>query len=88
MELVLGLAAAFFFGWIISSMGAESLDRLVGALAQFMGGWRPDTWPRGVQEEDRDRPWGRPAHRSLRHGLPTPELKPNLHRVRGTVGHR
>jgi hypothetical protein len=36
-----------------------SIERQVAAFAQLVGGYRSDGWPIGVQEEDRDRPWGR-----------------------------
>ena len=31
---------------------------LAGAVGFLFTGPRPDGWPIGVQEEDRDRPWG------------------------------
>jgi hypothetical protein len=36
-----------------------SIERQVAAFAHLVGGYRGDGWPLGVQEEDRDRPWGR-----------------------------
>jgi hypothetical protein len=36
-----------------------AMDLLIDAFARALGGWRADPWPVGVQEEDRDRPWGR-----------------------------
>lgn len=36
-----------------------SIERQVAAFAHLVGGYRGDGWPIGVQEEDRDRPWGR-----------------------------
>jgi hypothetical protein len=34
------------------------IDRAVEGFRVIIGGWREDDWPPGVQEEDRDRPWG------------------------------
>jgi hypothetical protein len=31
------------------------------SLGVLFTGWRGEPLPRGIQEEDRDRPWGRPA---------------------------
>ena len=58
MEAIVAIALAVGFAFALSSIGAMSIDRAVSALAQFFGGWRGDAWPRGVQEEDPDRPWG------------------------------
>jgi hypothetical protein len=60
----------------------RGMDLLVDAFARTLGGWRPDPWPHGVQEEDRDRPWGRgPAAANAR---PEPTA-PTLSRVQPTV---
>jgi hypothetical protein len=37
----------------------SSIERQVAAFTSLLGGYRADGWPQGVQEEDRDRPWGR-----------------------------
>jgi hypothetical protein len=52
-------------------------------LARPLRAWRPDGWPRGVQEEDRDRPWGRsgPASSSQEPDIDEPLPVP----VRGVV---
>ncbi len=57
MQYLVALALAGAIAWLISTIGAGSIERAVSAIAQLVGGWRPDPWPRGVQEEDRDRPW-------------------------------
>jgi hypothetical protein len=48
------------------------------ALGTLFTGLRAEPWPRGVQEEDRDRPWGatpaRPDDRSTEVPLPSPEV--------------
>jgi hypothetical protein len=59
MEVFLGaLLLAGLTGWIIEAVTSGAIDRAVSAFRELIGGWRPDPWPRGVQEEDRDRPWG------------------------------
>lgn len=57
MEFVIALLLAAATAWLIASIGTTAIDRHVSAIAQLVGGWRPEPWPRGVQEEDRDQPW-------------------------------
>ena len=85
MEVVVALALAFGFAWLISSIGAKSIDSAVSALAQLVGGWRPDPWPRGVQEEDRDLPWGTPARGSRGRSAPDAAPQPKLFAVQAVV---
>ncbi len=54
----LAVALAALTGWVIESAASGAIDRAVSAFRELVGGWRPDGWPIGVQEEDRDRPWG------------------------------
>jgi hypothetical protein len=56
--LLLALLVAALSGWLIEAVAGGAIDRAVSAFRELIGGWRPDGWPRGVQEEDRDRPWG------------------------------
>ena len=53
---------------------------LVRGFVSWLDG-RLDPWPRGVQEEDRDRPWGRALPPPTRQALQSP----NLSRVRPAV---
>lgn len=78
MEFVVAIILAGLFAWLIANFGLVSLDRSVGTFTHLIGGWRPDGWPRGVQEEDRDRPWGFRAARSdsAEPPPPTPKLTP------------
>jgi hypothetical protein len=85
MELVIAVALAFVIAWLIGAIGATSIDRAVSALAQFFGGLRPDPWPRGVQEEDRDQPWGTPVRVPRGVSQPAPAPKPQLVDVRAVV---
>lgn len=50
---------------------ANRMD-IMSAFGSMVVGWRPDPWPRGVQEEDRDRPWGRHV------ATPGPTLEPPM----------
>jgi hypothetical protein len=61
-------------------------ELLIDAFARALGGWRPDPWPHGVQEEDRDRPWGRNPAAGLE-ARPEPPA-PTLTRVQPTVRSR
>jgi hypothetical protein len=54
----LAVALAALTGWLIEAVSGGAIDRAIWAFRELIGGWRPDGWPRGVQEEDRDRPWG------------------------------
>lgn len=58
MEFLAAIALAALTGWIIANSHLLLSDETVGAFSRLVGGWRGDGWPRGVQEEDRDRPWG------------------------------
>lgn len=60
LPYVAALALTVGFALLISNVGngGGPIDRMVAALASLVGGYRGDGWPRGVQEEDRDRSWG------------------------------
>jgi hypothetical protein len=58
MEAVLLLAIPGLL-WFLLRVARDSLEVHIGAFASLFTGWRADGWPIGVQEEDRDRPWGR-----------------------------
>ncbi|CAN5579411.1 hypothetical protein BH23CHL7_BH23CHL7_22990 [soil metagenome] len=58
MLYIVALILAAVSAWAITVIGSGTLERAVSAFALLIGGWRPDPWPHGVQEEDRDRPWG------------------------------
>jgi hypothetical protein len=87
MEFVAAISLGAAAGWLIANLGGASINRAVAAFAALIGGWRPDPWPRGVQEEDRDRPWGRvpPAGRG---NDDQPEPSPTLIRLRPTIRSR
>jgi hypothetical protein len=88
MAVVLAIVVAVAAAWLIAKVGAASIDAAVAAFAQFVGGWRGDGWPRGVQEEDPDLPWGRAALAEPKRRLRIPELKPNLSPVKPSVHRR
>ena len=60
-EFIGALILALLAGMAIQAVTNGILDRAVAGFRELIGGWRGDGWPRGVQEEDRDRPWGRGA---------------------------
>jgi hypothetical protein len=89
IDYLLALALSLGFTWLIGSIGTRTLDGAISAMGQLVRGWRDDAWPRGVQEEDRDRPWGwgRPvarvaAPRATLHeaagGAPTARVTPRI----------
>ena len=83
--ILLSMATAY----LLSLFGLRSLDRVIEALADLMGGWRGDGWPRGLQEEDRDVPWGR-IRRSVtpKPSTEPPPPTPQLLRVQPTIRSR
>ena len=84
MEVVLAVVLAAATGLLVSRVGGYAFESVGGALTQLVGGYRTEAWPAGVQEEDRDRPWGRASARAVaRARLTMP--KPTLSRVRPTV---
>lgn len=58
ITVLTAIALALVTGWLIEAVAGGAIDRAISAFRELIGGWRPDGWPRGVQEEDRDRPWG------------------------------
>jgi hypothetical protein len=80
-DVALGVAAILVF----ATFGGASLNRAIAAFVALVGGWRSDQWPRGVQEEDRDRPWGRSPSAGRRDYDDRPDLVPRLIRLRPTI---
>ncbi len=66
MEYLIALALSAVAGWLLRTVGARAIDGAIGAFAALVAGWPSDPWPRGVQEEDRDRPWGAAARELAR----------------------
>lgn len=63
---------------------SRACERAISAFGALLGGWRPDGWPHGVQEEDRTAPWqrgGPPTSDKPKPRVPRPPLSP----VRGVV---
>jgi hypothetical protein len=63
---LLALLIAALTGWLVETVASGTIERAISAFRELIGGWRPDPWPRGVQEEDRDRPWGSVAMDTIR----------------------
>ncbi|CAN5806468.1 hypothetical protein BH24CHL6_BH24CHL6_01110 [soil metagenome] len=59
--------------WLVLRTAPPAIDRHIAALAGLLGGWRGEGWPIGVQEEDRDRPWGWGAP-PVEEAAPTPSV--------------
>lgn len=86
MEVVFAVVLAAMTGVLVSRVGGYAFQSVVTAISQLVGGYRGDGWPRGVQEEDRDRPWGQAARGGARAARQAPPMpKPRLSRVRPTV---
>jgi hypothetical protein len=58
MQYIVALLIAGLAAWVITLIGSGTIERAASAFGLLVGGWRDEPWPRGVQEEDRDRPWG------------------------------
>ena len=88
MEYLAALALAALTGWLFSNHRLLLSDETVGAFSRLVGGWRGDGWPRGVQEEDRDRPWGHGATTqppSVSEGIDEPDPVPTLTPLRPQI---
>ena len=81
MEIGLLLVGPALFGFLVARCLPTGSDSPFLAL---VGGYRARDrdWPVGVQEEDRDQPWG---SQSLCHAAVEPELKPLAVRVKAVV---
>jgi hypothetical protein len=86
-EYLAAIALSFATATLLRQFGLSSFEKVAEAISQLVGGWRGDGWPRGVQEEDRDRPWGRAAATSMlvRARDAFPDLTPALSRVRPVI---
>jgi hypothetical protein len=80
VQLVL-LFAAIVVAVGVLDLFSRACEHAISAFGALLGGWRPDGWPRGVQEENRERPWGSRRPLPTRATLP----KPSLSRVRAAV---
>jgi hypothetical protein len=87
-EYLVAIALSFGTAFLLRSFGLRSFEKLVDALSQLVGGWRDDGWPRGIQEEDPDRPWGRVVRALSGAAAAAPELRPALAKVRPVVRSR
>ncbi len=72
--LVIGLLDAF----------SRACEHVISAFGALLGGWRSDGWPRGVQEEDREKPWHR-GRVDTRHKPEKPAPGPPLTPVHAAV---
>ena len=80
---VLALIALVVFVVALMDAFTRACEHVVSVFGSFVGGWRSEGWPRGVQEEDRDWRWGRAPGKSPKAGPPRPRV--NLTRVQSTT---
>lgn len=88
MEFFIAIALAGLTAWLVANFGLLSFDRAGGAFAALIGGWRGDDWPRGVQEEDPDRPWGSGPSALGRSDDDQPDIRPTLTPLRPAIRRR
>jgi hypothetical protein len=79
VEYLVAIGLSLATAYLLQLLGLRSFERVLDALAQLVGGWREAGWPTGVQEEDRDSPWGRirrtlASNRSIERPVPPPTL--------------
>lgn len=82
MELLLLVVLLLGAIWLAARTGVHFSDRTVLVIVRGLAAWETDAWPRGVQEEDPDRPWGRPGKSPPVNRGPAPTLvrvKPVVH---------
>jgi hypothetical protein len=58
MEFLFSVAQIVACAVPIAALGAWVTSRGTMGLQGLVSPWRADPWPRGVQEEDPDAPWG------------------------------
>jgi hypothetical protein len=85
VEFVLAVMLAAATGLVVNRVGGKVPGGFFGGFTRLVGGYRPDGWPTGIQEEDRDLPWGRTGPLASRDTSPPPVPNPTLTRARPTV---
>ena len=86
LDLVLLVSGAAVGIWVFRAFD-RAVVSFIGTMSSIFGGWHPDPWPHGIQEEDRDRRWGRPAA-DAPDGSTTPPPRVPMTKVRGFVSAR
>ncbi|MFI5226209.1 MAG: hypothetical protein ACHQ3P_05990 [Candidatus Limnocylindrales bacterium] len=59
LPAILSLTLLGALGVVIGRAIAGVPDRHVTGLSSLLGGWRPQTWPPGIQEDDPEAGWAR-----------------------------
>jgi hypothetical protein len=88
VEVIVGFVIAALALRVAAATGLFSISGTVAALTDYFAGWHADPWPRGVQEEDRNRPWGRPERRERSEAPEPPLPAPTLTPVRAQIRQR
>jgi hypothetical protein len=85
-EVVLAVALIAAAALAVRPFRGRLFDNITSAIAQLVSGYRPDSLPRGMQEENPERPWGRGSVSAEpgQHSTPISDLS----RVRPTVHSR
>jgi hypothetical protein len=83
VEAVVLVALAIAMLWLIDRAGvflsSGAVRVLVSGFVAWLGG-KFDPWPSGVQEEDRDQPWGRGSQASVAPTMALSKVHPSLGR--------
>ncbi len=59
LPAVLSVTLLVALAVVASRAIADAPDRHATGLTSLLGGWRPQTWPAGVQEDDPEAGWAR-----------------------------
>jgi hypothetical protein len=88
MEPLIVIGLGLLMLWSFDRVGLALSNGIVVGLVRGFTAWvggKFDAWPSGLQEEDRDQPWGS-GRSAVRASSPPPPVVP-LVRVRGVVRH-
>ena len=91
VQYIAALLIAGAVAWLLANIGQRRkgpLEWLSDGFASLVSGWKNDAWPSGVQEEDPDRPWGRPARRRRAEPAEAAPPAPVLTPLRPEIRHR
>ncbi|CAN5138915.1 hypothetical protein BH24CHL7_BH24CHL7_00140 [soil metagenome] len=88
VEVIVAAVIAALAVRVAAATGLLSVTGTVAAFTGYFSGWRPDPWPPGVQEEDPERPWGRPARRTRGEVTEPPLSAPTLTPLRPQIRQR
>ena len=70
MDQLLPVLALLILTVFVFQAGGRGAEATQTAFEGYFRGFRPDPWPHGVQEENRERPWGNDGRPTARGDTP------------------